>query len=48
MAKILCLEKQRSLLKARKKEIVRRGLKFLKELDKVEEREQREREEAEL
>ena len=48
MAKILRLEKQRSLLKARKKEIVRRGLKFLKELDKVEEKEQREREEAKL
>ena len=47
MAKILRLEKQKALLKERAKEMSRRGLKFLEELDAAEEKERQEKEEQE-
>jgi hypothetical protein len=47
MAKILRLEKQRQLLKRREKEMVRRGLKFIEELDALEEKEREEKERQE-
>ncbi|KAE8441608.1 hypothetical protein EG329_004617, partial [Mollisiaceae sp. DMI_Dod_QoI] len=39
------LRKQRALLKKRKREMTRRGLKYIKELDAAEERERKEGEE---
>ena len=41
MAKILCLQKQQDFLSKREKEMSRRGLKYLNELDAAEEKERR-------
>ena len=47
MAKILCLKKQRALLKKRQKEMTYHSVQFLKELDVLEEKERKEKEEQE-
>ena len=47
MARLARLRKQRKFLLARKREITRRGLRYLKELDALEEKEELERVERE-
>ncbi|KAE8440425.1 hypothetical protein EG329_008006 [Mollisiaceae sp. DMI_Dod_QoI] len=47
MAKVLRLRKQRQLLKKRRKEMLRRGLRYLDKLDATKEKERKEAEERE-